>query len=315
MPCVSPLVGWHSGRLTANGKKEIVFTGKRGGDIIELPCGQCIGCRLEYARSWAVRCMHEASLHDENAFITLTYDEEHIPDGQSLSKKDCQKFLKRLRSRFDGKAIRYYLAGEYGSDTLRPHYHALLFGFDLPDKKLWSVREGYKVWTSEVLEETWGKGLTEIGSVTFESAAYCARYMVQKFKGPKEVMEKYYDGLEPEFALMSRGNNYAAGDPRKTYGIGYEYYRKHGKEIHEHDSVIINGREQKPPQYYDRLLEKKSVLAHEFVKKERKERALRLKEKDGRGDSKLLCEKKILEARVQLRKDSKNANANPVQYL
>ncbi len=293
MPCVVPLSGFFSKVKNANGKRSIHFGSDDDlGRPVEIPCGQCIGCRLEYSRNWAVRCMHEASMHDENSFITLTYDNDNLPSGGSLVKKDCQDFMKRLRSRFNDKTIRFYLSGEYGSDTIRPHYHALLFGFDFPDKSYWSCRQDHKVWTSDTLDETWGHGLTEVGSVTFESAAYCARYMVQKFKGPKEVVEKYYDGLEPEFALMSR-----------RPGVGYNYYVKYGREIFSHDSVIIDGREQKPPQYYERLFEVTSPLAHKSLKEERKIKFEDMREKDGRGDSRLLCEQEIMEARVKLRQE------------
>jgi hypothetical protein len=245
--------------------------------------------------------MHEASIHDENCFITLTYDDDHLPEGGTLVKKDCQDFMKRLRSRNDGKRIRFYLSGEYGEDGLRPHYHALLFGYDFPDKKYWSTREGHKVWTSDILESAWGNGLTEVGSATFESAAYCARYMVKKFKGKKEVAEMYYDGLEPEFALMSRGGK--DSDGKQTYGIGHDYYLKHKKGIYSHDSVIIDGREQKPPQYYDRLFEVESPFAHKFLKNNRREYAEHMRDKDERGDSKLECDRKLMESRVKLRKE------------
>ncbi len=302
MPCVAPLAAWFSKTVNETGKRSLVFDGS--GDLgkpVDVPCGQCIGCRLEYARDWAVRCMHEASLHDENCFITLTYKDDELPKGASLDKKHCQDFLKRLRSRFDTKRIRYYLAGEYGDANLRPHYHACMFGFDFPDKKYWSTREGNKVWTSDKLEETWSHGRTEVGSCTFESAAYVARYMVKKFKGPKEVMEKYYDGLEPEFALMSRGGK--DKDGKQTFGIAHDYYKKHGTEIHSHDSIIVNGREQKPPKYYDSLFEKKRPVLMASIKEERKYRAIAANEKDGRGSARLSAEEKLMNARVKLRQE------------
>lgn len=292
MPCVAPLAGWFAKTPNEGGKFSVVFDQRADlGKPIDVPCGQCIGCRLEYARNWAVRCMHEASLYDENSFCTVTYDDEHMPDGGTLVKKDCQDFIKRLRSRFNDRRIRFYLSGEYGEVSLRPHYHMLLFGFDLPDKRPWTTRGQYRVWVSDILEETWGKGITEIGEVTFESAAYCARYMVEKFKGPKEVMDAWYDGLLPEFALMSR-----------RPGIGFDYYKKYGKEIHSHDSVIVNGFEQKPPRYYDKLFEDRVPLACKSLKEDRKERAIARDKKDGRGSSRLAAEEKLMKARVEQRK-------------
>lgn len=291
MPCVNPLEGWFSRERTQRGKRSVVFDLKAAfSDLpVSVPCGQCIGCRLEYARTWAIRCMHEASLHNENCFVTLTYDDKHLPAGGSLRKADFTNFMKRLRSRFVGQRIRFFQSGEYGSGTLRPHHHCLLFGFDFPDKVSWSDRNGYKVWTSDILDETWSHGITELGSVTFESAAYCARYVVSKFRGPKEIVEKYYDGLVPEYATMSL-----------KPGIGADWYAKYGDEVRKFDSVIVNGKEMRPPKYYDRLFEAVSPEKHGCTMLRRRKRFERLREKDGRGSSRLLAEKDILETRTSL---------------
>jgi len=289
--CVSPLDGWFSKDLTALGKRSVVFdlSLALANKPVTVPCGQCIGCRLEYSRNWAMRCMHEASMHEENCFVTLTYDDDHLPENGSLVKEDAQKFMKRLRSRFDECRIRYFLSGEYGETTFRPHYHMLLFGFDFADKVSAGSRSEYKVWNSDKLEQTWTDGFSEVGSITFESAAYVARYIVKKFKGPSEVVKKWYDGVQPEFALMSR-----------RPGIGKSYYEKYGKEISRFDSVIINGKEVKPPRYYDTLFEAVSPLGSICSKAKRKEKYLAGRRKDGRGDSKLLAEKELMEARISL---------------
>ena len=121
----------------ANGDVTFVSRTKVDGHAIYLPCGQCVGCRLERSRQWAVRCMHERSMHERACFVTLTYDDEHLPPGKSLNYPDVQKFLRRLRKRV-GVPIRFYLCGEYGDDTDRPRYHICLFGFDFPDKALLS---------------------------------------------------------------------------------------------------------------------------------------------------------------------------------
>ena len=165
--------------------------------------------------------MHEASLHDENIFITLTYDDEHIPDDHGLRKRDFQLFMKRLRERYSGRTIRYYHCGEYGARTSRPHYHALLFGFSFPDQVHWSTRDGYPVWKSDSLQTIWGLGQTEIGSVTFESAAYVSRYMLKKFKGDAESKAAHYRGREPEYATMSLKPS-----------IGKEWFEKFGTETY-----------------------------------------------------------------------------------
>ena len=149
MPCYHPLQGWRKqgGGLTFNLRDGFVDR------PVTVSCGQCIGCRLERSRQWAVRCMHEASMHTDNCFVTLTYSDEGIahldrcidPETgeigagplRSLNKRDIQLFMKRLRKR-TGAKIRYLQCGEYGSKTQRPHHHVLLFGFDFSDKYMFA---------------------------------------------------------------------------------------------------------------------------------------------------------------------------------
>lgn len=214
---------------------------------LQLPCGQCIGCRLEKSRQWAVRCMHEASCHRENSFVTLTYADEFLPPSGSLDRRAFPLFMKRLREVVGYERVRYFYCGEYGERTFRPHYHALLFGLDFPDKVEWSRRGDFPVWRSAVLEDCWSLGQSEIGSVTFDSAAYVARYVMKKVTGPDA--EAYYNGRTPEFVGMSRGRK--RGD-----GIGGRWYREFGSSVAARDSVIVAGRECKPPRYYDQLLER-----------------------------------------------------------
>ena len=118
-------------------------------------------------------------MYDDNCFITLTYSNQHIPADGSLDVRVFQKFMKRLRKRF-GDGIRFYHCGEYGSLLGRPHYHACLFNFDFPDKYLWKENNGQKLYRSPSLEELWPYGYSSIGTVTFESAAYVARYILKR---------------------------------------------------------------------------------------------------------------------------------------
>ena len=155
---------------------------------IHVPCGQCLGCRLDYSRMWAVRCYHESQLHDKNMFITLTYDDEHVPwsavtGEQTLVKKDLQLFWKRLRKHFDklGIKIRYYGAGEYGDYTNRPHYHAIVFGCDMDDKQLYKLSElGFPYYVSDTLDKIWEKGQCLVADVSVDTCAYVARYVVKE---------------------------------------------------------------------------------------------------------------------------------------
>jgi len=233
--------------------KRLVFDKRKShsGVAITVPCGQCVGCRLERSRQWAMRCLHEKQLHRHNCFVTLTYDNDHLPEGGSLVKRDLQLFMKRLRERF-GAGIRFYACGEYGDETSRPHYHALLFNHDFSDRKL--VRESKSknsLFSSKECDLVWGQGNAIIGDVTFDSAAYVARYIMKKITGD-DAAEHYSrvspDGrvysVLPEFTVMSR-----------RPGIGLGWFEKYGSHVYELDSVVINGREVRPPRYYDTKFE------------------------------------------------------------
>lgn len=224
---------------------------------------------------WAVRCMHEASLYENNCFLTLTYDEAHLPENGSLDKRDFQLFMKRLRREVipnEVAKIRYYHCGEYGAAFGRPHYHAALFGFDFPDKVVWTIRKDYPTWRSPRLERLWPHGQSELGSVTFESAAYVARYIMKKVVGPM-AFEHYTvvdletgEGFirEPEYTTMSR-----------RPGIGKGWFEKFGKEVYPADTVIARGLEMKPPRYYDlqhELVDQAGAL--EVARKRRRDRRL-----------------------------------------
>lgn len=255
MACFHPIECW---KIEGQKKPSFNPVHRHIGHPMQVPCGQCIGCRLDRSRSWAVRCMHEASLHAENCFVTLTYAPEHLPIDKSLDLSDYQKFMKRLRKRF-GPNIRFYHCGEYGENTGRPHYHAILFGFDFPDKKLHTVRNGYPVWTSEILTEVWGLGLCEIGTVTFESAAYVARYIMKKVNGDK-ADERYFDPstgvyLKPEYTTMSR-----------RPGIGADWYDMYSSDVYPHDRVIIEGKRVRPPRYYDERLRMDDEYVYDEIK-------------------------------------------------
>lgn len=263
MTCYHPLQGWWSKEKTENEKRRVVFNRREGySDLrVDVPCGQCIGCRLSYSRNWAIRCVHEASLHDENCFVTLTYDDGNVPDSGSLNRRHIQLFLKRLRKKFTGKKIRFYCCGEYGELLSRPHYHLILFGFDFEDKVLWSVRDGVRLYRSEILEKLWIYGYSTIGNVTYESAAYVARYCLKKRNGEKK--DEHYKGLEQEFSTMSR-----------RPGIARDWFEKFKGDVFPHDYVVIrNGIKCKPPRYYDNIydvidseeMQKIKQLRHKYL--------------------------------------------------
>lgn len=256
MPCYHPLRAWR--RPGVGGA--VTFSDDGSGTPLKLPCGRCVGCQLERSRQWAVRCMHEASLHEANCFITLTYDESNLPGFGSLVKEDFRGFMKRLRRRHDDIRIKFFAAGEYGKRGGRPHYHSCLFNFDFADKTPWTVRKGFQVWRSRELESLWPQGQSEIGSLTFESAAYVARYLVKSPRW-KEVVDNETGEIVPrvhEYAVMSRRPGLAAG-----------WHDRYGREVADGDSVVVRGRECKPPRFYDKRLQLSDPLLYEEVKLER----------------------------------------------
>lgn len=252
VPCYSPLKGFRSKVVSKNGLRPIVFNPALGYvDLpVEVPCGQCVGCRLERSRQWAVRCVHEASLHEQNCFITLTYNDDHLPDDRSLNLKHFQDFMKRLRKRF-GAGIRFYHCGEYGEQLGRPHYHALLFNFDFKDKVPFKVLDTGVLYRSAALEELWPFGFSSIGSVTFESAAYVARYIMKKITGPEAA--GYYQSVDANGVITERKPEYTTMSRRP--GIGKGWLDKFGADVLRDDFVVLRGRKMRPPKFYDRQFE------------------------------------------------------------
>lgn len=186
-------------------------------------------------------------MHEISVFLTLTYSDENLPEGNSLVKSHFQSFMKRLRKRH-GKPIRFFHCGEYGETTARPHYHAIIFGIDFADKKLYSTNhQGDKLYSSEILDEIWGKGKCWIGSVTPESTAYVARYIMKKVTG--ELAQEHYETVN-----LSTGEIYARTPEYITMsnrpGIGYEWFKKYKSDLFPSDTVITRGKESLPPAYY-----------------------------------------------------------------
>ena len=253
MACFHPLTAYK------NLQGQIIFTDKFGGDSLTLPCGQCIGCRLERSRQWAMRCVHEASMHQDNCFITLTYDPKHIPPDGSLIKSDFQKFMKRLRKQ-TGKKIRYYHCGEYGDNTSRPHYHAILFGYNFSDwVYLFDSPSGEAIYSSPTLEKIWKKGFVTLGTVTFESAGYVARYCMKKLNGPLKDQVNEKTGLKP----YERFNDYTGeisevlpeySTMSRRPGIGHTWISTYTRDVYPKDFTTIRGMRLAPAKYYDKYL-------------------------------------------------------------
>lgn len=210
-------------------------------------------------------------MHEENCFLTLTYNNKHLPEDGSVSKKEMQAFMKKLRRKIEPKQVKFYLCGEYGDKLERPHYHVLLFGFDFVDKELHHVSDPkkknrfstgsmYQVYKSKLLSEIWTKGFSSVGDVSLESAGYVARYIGKKIGG--ERAKGHYKGKEPEFALMSRNP-----------GIGASWIKKYFWDVYPKDFYTIDGRKFKPPRFFDERLKRKCWPMYEEVKERRKANA------------------------------------------
>lgn len=247
----------------------------------EIPCGYCDGCRIDRSREWANRCMLELQYHDSAYFITLTYNDDHVPvsyyadpetgeaqESLTLCKRDWQLFMKRLRKAFPDDQIRFYACGEYGSQTFRPHYHAIVFGLHLHD--LVPVQDvqrgelGYQYFSSESLQRCWSVvecsrvqgeydspvrspiGYVMVGRVTWETCAYVARYVLKKQYGQDAQVYQEFN-IEPEFTLMSR-----------RPGIARLWFEDH-PDCYEYDFINLSsdrgGMKIRPPKYFDKLFD------------------------------------------------------------
>lgn len=253
-----------------------------------IPCGKCIGCRLEYSKDWATKAMFEASQFKDNWFLTITYDNEHLPvaghmidpnTGEdkginpygSLEPEDLTNFIKRLRIEYERKkghkGIRFMACGEYGDQGHRPHYHGIFFNLPIPLTEM--VFHEYNanfepMWRCTEIERIWGKGMVVAAQVNWNTCAYVARYVTKKVGLPTQ--EEYYKclGVKPEFFRMSR-----------KPGIGRKYFEEHADEIYKKDEVLIHKygggtMKVKPPKYYDKLYDVFNHEKMEEVKKERK---------------------------------------------
>lgn len=272
----------------------MVFSPDQG--YVDLPvtvgCGKCWGCRVKKTQEWAVRCVHEASLHEENSYLTLTYNNENLPKNGSLSKgkgSDLELFFKRLRRWLYPKKIRYYACGEYGGETQRPHYHVILFGYQFKDLEFLKYnRHGQPLFKSEKLEERWdNKGFCTIGAVTVQSAAYVARYCTKKLNGdalekvnPLTGLKPYerFDSSSGEIVTVEKEFSVQSTNP----GIAMDWLKKHKDDIYQKDYFTIGGKKYQAPKFYDQKMEEWEPGEMAKVRARRKKYALENPEKNSR---------------------------------
>ncbi len=256
---------------------------------LELPCGQCLHCRLAKTRDWAIRCVHEAQMHQKNCFVSLTYSDDFLPSDNSINVKHWQNFAKRLR-KIKGP-FRFLHCGEYGDENKRPHYHACLFGLDFAeDRVVYSQENGHILWTSIQLENIWGVGFATIGPLNFDTAAYCASYITKKVRPPKihdknknqkridyeqhslSLVAKAYQRVDPNTGEITTVKPEYATMSRRP-GLGSKWFDKYLTDVYPEDEVVINGKTFRPPKYYDQLLEKKNPMLMEKLKLQRRKKS------------------------------------------
>lgn len=268
-------------------------------DVVNVPCRRCIGCNQKTQREWAIRGFHEAQLHTEfwqnpdtkvctelpnSSVVTLTYDDEHLPEDRALRHRDFQNFMKRLRIRRVRRwsrpgappPIRYFMAGEYGGRTHRPHYHAVIFGESFDDSYLEQSADGQVNRMSYELDELWSQpaypgapptkiGRATVDSFTFAGASYVAGYVAKKagdvHLGPlRESVDQNgvvtIKPIAPEYRKMSTRLPRREDGTQQPGGLGGLYLERPGvlERIYEADAIKISEWTFHPPAYYDTLL-------------------------------------------------------------
>lgn len=253
----------------------VVFDIKRGDNVlqeIKVPCGQCLGCKQKRIRDWALRCQHESKMHQYSYFITLTYDEKHLPDGNSLCYADFQSFMKKLRhwtgifdwrtrKQWESTKVRFFMCGEYG-ETKRPHYHALIYNFPIPDLKFFRITEkGSIIYTSELVSWLWNnRGFITVGFVEYASAAYVAQYCIKKM-GSDAIDYMITDIETGEVIQREREMVQMSRNP----GIGSTWYEKYKKQVFPVDRCVVNGNQVRVPKYYSERYKKEKPEGYEEV--------------------------------------------------
>lgn len=246
--------------LTASSTKALI-----GGIAMVIPCGRCMDCRLAYSREWALRCMHEAQIAGESSFVTLTYDDAHLPVDWNLNYRHFQLFMHRLRKSAPGRG-RFFMCAEYGDDYGRPHYHAILFGCVFPDRVYWKSVDGIRYYLSDELSKLWGQGFVSIGDATMQSAGYVARYNLKKITGPEAG--SVYQFVTPDGEVVMRDAPFCQGSLRP--GIGARWFERYRGDVFPSDFIVYDRRQFPVPRYYEKLYEAADPVGMQRVRAERR---------------------------------------------
>lgn len=279
----------------------------------QIPCGRCIGCRLDKSRDWANRGYLEASMYpDKNWFVTLTYDDKFLTTPESITTTndityteldelewkgtlvpaELKQFMKNFRQimkrEYNQDGIRFMACGEYGEEGRRPHYHLIIFNADLPSETFYAPHVNFQKntsWKNTIIERAWGrddkkhkeaKGICDISEANWNNIAYTARYITKKQYG-KEA-EDFYAAQGEEIEFFRTSNGGGIKDPKNNPGgIGKPYYDLHKEEIYKIDKILIRNKKGShwvtPPKYFDDLYERECPEAFEEIKKRRRKKA------------------------------------------
>ncbi len=266
MPCFKPLKGYKN--LVTGGWQ---YHKGNSAQALEVACGSCLGCRIDHRIMWAIRIVHEASMHLDdhgNSWVTLTYrdpsectdqqfkDRHFIPEKPSLTPSHVSKFIRSLRKANSDHKIRYFYCGEYGDENQRPHYHVCLFNHSFKDQQLFKDDEGVYTYTSPTLDKHWPFGFSTVAELNYQTASYTAGYCFKKINGSRaadhylrcdEHGEAYW--LLPEFIRMSTGR-------KKPCGLGAKFYGQYKGDIFPSDTSPVpgHGTIQLVPRYYQSIL-------------------------------------------------------------
>ncbi|QXN75026.1 replication initiator protein [Microvirus mar9] len=232
---------------------------------LKVSCGKCLECMHQASTEWAFRILDECSLYEKNCFITLTYNNEHLPEYGEVSKREHQLFLKSLRKKISPVKIRFFVSGEYGKKRRRPHYHYIIFNW-FPDDAFYFKTDdkGNDLYRSPLLESIWDKGFSSVGNVTYDTALYAAKYL-QKYQfdrnTPKVLVGDPDTGcyefrdMQKPFVLMSN-----------RPGIGYDAIYNHYDAL-QTNRIYHNGKFTKVPRYYLKVMERDGIALDDFREK------------------------------------------------
>jgi hypothetical protein len=267
MTCINPRLAY---KMT-NGQ----YTLRKIGDTapieksILVPCGQCMECRINKQRQWATRMVHEAKMHKESCFITLTVDDDHRNETHSVEQRDMQLFMKKLRKHLEPRKIRVFYCAEYGTSTLREHYHAIIFGWMPEDRQNFQKnKQGDMLYTSETLSNIWAKGHVTIGEFNSTTADYCAKYVTKAYIGKdKENAYNWIDDATGE--IIQRKPPFQRQSNRP--GLGIEFYKKFKDDMYNEDHAIVDGKTRPIPKAYDRYFKKEYPEKYAILKRNRNE--------------------------------------------